>query len=108
MKHTTGPWEVNNKLTTPPGMIAISSTQVPEIVCYVGSANKDYGDKPIRNSESYIIIDSTDKANVRLVTAAPDLLEALEQLVEELPSKGTVTQLTLRDAHEAITKAKGE
>ncbi len=109
-KHTKGPWSIDQ--------IAENSDMYPDKV------------GPTKTYESTFVLDSTNdrciavlsdsdqdlntdlseqelEANARLIAAAPELLEALKQLIEELPDKGIVTQLTLRGAIRAIDKAEG-
>jgi hypothetical protein len=47
---------------------------------------------------------SITEANARLIAAAPDLLEALEEIVRKDLLAGTI----LNDARAAIAKARGE
>lgn len=59
-------------------------------------------------AENYRIASRIDrKADANLIAAAPELLEVLKQLIDEIPEQGIVTQLTLRDARAAIAKAQG-
>jgi len=51
--------------------------------------------------------DSEMKANARLIAAAPDLLEALQNMVEAHRS-GKLFASTINNAVDAITKATGE
>ena len=51
------------------------------------------------------------KANAYLIAAAPDLLEALEQMIDEYGTAGdgwTRNNKALRDAREVISKARGK
>ena len=89
-KHTPGPWRSRNRL---------------------GSGNwKDERSIGVESFEWIIAdvcgdIDHTDeaRANARLIAAAPDLLEALADLVEN----GLGTEAVKR-ARAAIAKARGE
>ena len=51
------------------------------------------------------------KANANLIAAAPDLLEALEQMIDEYGTAGDGwprNNKVLRDARTAISKARGQ
>lgn len=51
------------------------------------------------------------EANARLIAAAPDLLEALEEIVKEYcenPDNGRTLRWAIDGAKEALAKAKGE
>jgi hypothetical protein len=93
-KHTAGPWRVfdafdNLEIVT--DRLAAEDTRL--IVRFKGPPNA--------------------KANARLMTAAPDLLDALETLVERDRSEAAESGFTddemswLEDARRAIAKAKG-
>ena len=51
------------------------------------------------------LVDEEAEANARLITAAPDLLEALRSLLDALPS--ATTHPAIRSARAAIAKATG-
>ncbi len=94
MKHTLGPWSV----------VIPKSKQVR---MYVARPPEKGKAAPIVDVGGYGDTLEQDEANARLIAAAPELLEALEQILSELPDKGVITQLTLRDAVNAIAKATG-
>lgn len=86
-KHTPGPWQAqtfsSHELQTDFAMVAIGKRA--HIIGY---------------SEE-------DQANARLIAAAPDLLEALELMVDTYDNGGWPSS-TLVIARAAIAKAKGE
>lgn len=73
-KHTPGPWRVFSEGRKNPGIEAKSST----IVLY-GDDDEDCG---IRGEDS-----EEQLANARLIAAAPELLEALKELVADAKAK---------------------
>lgn len=84
MTHTPGPWEVGSFSS----VNAISDTNVKFRIADA--------------TNEYIGIDQSD-ANARLIAAAPELLEALEEIV----SKENHWDGNLTKAIKAIAKAKG-
>ena len=96
-EHTTGPWEIVG--TSYPSIKQISgpSFKVTAVLWATDLDEKDYQKR---------------MADMRLIAAAPDLLEALEELVDlfgglvsgEYPPDGFTTQ----PARDAIAKARGE
>lgn len=101
-KHTPAPWKIT------------MSGRTPE-----GSAHKhqigDYNSRTI----AYAYCQITDKkdqtfhehnANARLITAAPELLEALENIIDHYNSKDGDMKLLrhfISEGEKAITKARG-
>ena len=86
-KHTPGPWFVAG---VDGGKVSIESKHTPYV------ALVDYC--------------TSQKANARLIAAAPNLLEALEMLsnCSEYPTPKQNIALAITQAHTAIAKAKGE
>lgn len=86
--YTPGPWS-----TTAPASYRIStSADMYFTQRWVGGANKE-----------------TLTANARLIAAAPDLLEALQEAVSGLQAYASgATADTLNKAREAIAKATGQ
>jgi hypothetical protein len=93
MKHTPGPWRINT---------AIRAGEFD-----VKDANSSGGHAPIakvrgdkRRTANQAL------ANARLIAAAPDLLEALKDMLPELESIGPLEKF--ERARAAIAKATGE
>ena len=84
-KHTPGPWAYHN---TPTPFIHVAAGGLPICQIYTSTAHGQ------SMGEQF--------ANARLIAAAPDLLEALQMLLE-FPNTGPATSA----AREAITKATG-
>ena len=82
VKHTPGPWEIFSNLEVSSG---------GKIICEM----RGFKDE--------------DDANGRLITAAPDLLEALENLADYVDERAGDNECRpLENARAAIVKAKGE
>lgn len=94
-KHTPGPWAQDDSL--PHEVWAPSRRKRP--VCSVEA-----------DGSAALELDSVDWANARLISAAPDLLEALEEIVAQAEPRNAETveipQLTLEAVRAAIAKAK--
>lgn len=95
--HTPGPWEVHAEPINPlyRGIIGLGSEPNQEKPWAV-VAKRDI-DRP-----AYDIL-----ANARLISAAPDMLEALESIMLEF-GPGTMSDEAFGKAVAAISKAKGE
>ena len=91
-KHTRGPWEINSVTTVyaQNGMIQVALCKTN-----ISSPEGDTLEKA--------------RANAHLIAAAPELLEALEELLksEESPHSETVRYLAREEARAAIDKVKG-
>ena len=88
-KHTPGPWQVNNN--------------DPLQVC--DSDGEKRGCSPIANTRGKR---GEAKANARLIAAAPELLAALESLLD-YDNLGAYERANVRkQSRAAIAKAKGE
>lgn len=94
-KYTKGPWKVDGKTE-------LCITNVDDLSRFIGSAsimgNKD------NCKESY----EEAKANARLMAAAPDLLEALEEIASWTMRFQVKDHPIARMAQNAIAKARGE
>jgi len=98
MSHTPGPWKV-----VASGQIGRASAEF-----YIWSS---YGDQ--RSPSVAHIKHSTKQptlANARLIASAPDLLAALEAMLDECydTERNDAIRLAVRKARAAIAKAKGE
>lgn len=114
-KYTPGPWEVFDDGMREYGIKAVTSphgTGLDFVIC--DDVRGDYRDNQTGGSPS---------ANAALIAAAPELLEALEEVVKELyelsrdecddPSVGIfgwndINERMIPNALKAIAKAKGE
>ena len=102
MNHTPGPWVVNTAGSALGGM----PFEITEIYVY---APHTQDDTAICADVIDPITQEPSEANARLISAAPDLLEALKDLKAAIRSRGfipTVRALAKTDA--AIAKATGE
>ena len=100
MSHTSGPWKKfdgwgsdSNKPIIVDNVPDVDGKFVGNCICYVATTNSDF------------------KANAELIAAAPDLLEALRNIVRHQDSiGGELAKMsgTRRIAAEAIKKATGE
>jgi hypothetical protein len=98
MSHTPGPWVVSDDVEG----LYVSSRQSYKYVCDIEVSNPAYA-----GAES-VISKAEAQANARLIAAAPDLLEALQNLVvwvEHLPGGRSAWEYV--NALAAIAKAKG-
>jgi hypothetical protein len=88
MSHTPGPWKIG---TPPPN-----------------------GEQTIGNSQGLMVAVATTGfnvptlANARLIAAAPELLEALESMVEMVEMNGFGKAYAMDIARAAIAKARGQ
>lgn len=93
--HTAGPWFVTGQMTL--YVEARIGGGMLQEVAAVGptQADEGYGEQ--------------QRANARLIAAAPELLEALEQAVTSMQDNGWPnSHLAVRSARAAIAKARGE
>lgn len=101
-KHTPGPWRVGGGYTHNFGfdcLMVESGPADPDEAIAIASVWSDGDDGS----------DTESEANAALVSAAPDLLAALEESIEYSPYKGESEETPfLRRARAAIAKAKGE
>lgn len=103
-RHTPGPWEAEHRKSDPPdgpndpGYWSIDAT--------INHQRATYGDGPVADTmnRDYRIHPDEDRANARLIAAAPDLLDALIECHNLLALRGLEGQST--DAAKiAIAKA---
>ncbi|MBY0513161.1 MAG: hypothetical protein K2P78_04525 [Gemmataceae bacterium] len=93
-KHTPGPWDVNDDLD-----IYSSHPDMDEIVASCVGHKID--------AALFSDIPGRAEANARLIAAAPDLLDSLEQMVAESDCGRVPCMRTIDDARAAIAKAAG-
>ena len=92
-EHTPGPWMV-----TPDHDEGIGWR-------HVSSFPEGFGDIATTWSGKH---GDASEANARLIAAAPDMLDALEELVDTLDSRGVIDSFTTQSARAAIAKATGK
>ena len=100
-QHTPGPWTANKART----LIHISGESP---VCEISvSANHIHEDFP-GCKQQYI---QRQKANARLISTAPKLLEALEEVINKITILGEIGNVcvedTLMELNELVAKARG-
>lgn len=96
-KHTPGPWKTDlEKHDAPHQDIKISSPHMLGEICRVWQDDACHDNNP------------EQIANARLIAAAPELLEALEDLASESVETFAHWPDLKKQVYAAITKAKGE
>lgn len=90
-KHTPAPWEYQG------GDNASVEVNIGET-----TANIDRQDK---NTGQYVISREEMEANAKLIAAAPELLEALEELMKVYERNGQLLSFDVNIARNAIKKA---
>ncbi len=91
MNHTKGPWTVIQTRG--------SDEELPRLIITAKGKMAEYFELatiPLQTFE--------DKDNFNLISAAPDMLEALEEILNEFTNEDRVKELAIA----AIKKAKGE
>ena len=93
-KHTPGPWKV--------GRYTPNATEISILTTGGAPVTPAWGPKFYVNSEQA-------KANARLIAAAPDLLEALDAIVQRIYDGSSISPYSAeyRNALNAIAKATG-
>jgi len=102
MKHTQGPWDVQNK-----GNLYGRSAR-HEVVEGISEG----GDKPLPTIVKMPDLSDRSYANARLISAAPELLDALKEVVYSLEDGSTTSlqiklEANLPQIEKAIAKAEG-
>jgi hypothetical protein len=92
IKHTQGPWVEHDDLTVRDS----KRVEIAKINAFVDIVN--YKEPSVMAQEIL--------ANSRLIAAAPDLLKALEDLIQSSVTSASVPKMN--QAKRAIAKAKGE
>ena len=106
-KHTAGPWHYCRGKTgtgCPCGMVWSKPADF-----HVATAHKAWGDFP-DDPVAEIPVEEM-QANAHLIAAAPELLEALEGLIQYVPGgvdRDDIGRPWLKAAFQAIAKARGE
>jgi 5-methylcytosine-specific restriction endonuclease McrBC regulatory subunit McrC len=99
MTHTKGPWKIENH-TDEVGPYTSGRLEIWSNNRHIGNVNEHVDDFNI------------DKANARLIAAAPEMLAALDRtlrLLQIIESEtGYVTEVTQRDLAKLIAKIDGE
>lgn len=90
-KHTPGPWFVDHKS---PFLVRAGDDIDGRHIAHIGPAN-------------YTPRFDVDEPNAKLIAAAPDLLEALSEIIND-GGKFVMTNETHRKARAAIARAIGE
>lgn len=105
-KHTKGPWIVDDRHVHPENGLVYSQGHIEDDVIVCVDTDARVGG----------LLSETDKANLRLISAAPDLLEACKDLMRHYAagvtpstdlSGNSQTDAILRYARAAIAKAEG-
>ncbi len=78
MKHTPGPWAIENIDNVNPDLSIYSVSDLVN-----GNSNKQINICECNWRRSSI---DKDRANAKLIASAPELLEALQYLIKELPT----------------------
>ena len=91
-KHTPGPWQIGKNFGS-----VVCDTPVPGIR---GSDDTEY-------YGGHLIAESVTEANARLIAAAPELLEALKELMVAADRVSAEPVTWLGKARAAIAKAEG-
>lgn len=98
-KHTPGPWVETVVPTSAGSAIIIHSADHRIAIIYVDGIRKGIDDELPRSIEN--------RANARLIAAAPELLEELEDLVAMIDPDGPLAS-HVKSAKAVIAKATGE
>jgi hypothetical protein len=98
LKHTPGPWIADRYDVRQSGS---TGSRMVAAICYTGPHHTPASEYP----KSCRL---QDEANARLIAAAPELLEALEEMTRFCETGEYEGRDPLSAAFEAITKAKGE
>lgn len=99
-KFTPGPWFVIEDIRTEDGVEYIAGFNI----------QTEYGDELVGCEGIYGDFGG-NRYNANLMAAAPDLLEALEKMIDEYGTAGDGwprNNKALRDAREVISKARGQ
>lgn len=114
MKHTPGPWSVSNKYGSK-GAVAhasgfIAFPTMPREASEDRIDGESWLDMRTRTQPDRDAIDSEKEANARLIAAAPDMLQALKQMLDAFHHDplGCGQDAAVEAALDAVAKAQGE
>jgi len=94
-KHTKGPWKMNDSTTKSPSLLIQSETE--DIAMVIFGLRSDNTKKGNTGSTTY--------ANAKLISASPDMLEALLKIDEWINCGNHVADEYVDTVKEAIKKA---
>ena len=95
--HTPAPWEAIPSSIDAAIIVAPDSND--KTICWVSTT-----DRPKRNR---VVITPQDRANIRLIAAAPDLLAICEEIANDSKCDLVNSERRIR-LYSALSKAKGE
>ena len=98
--HTPGPWRMVRFEFLEGEELEVARYRHPDWWEVRSNPDKDY--------RSMGVSGHIGEANARLIAAAPDLLEALEDVVKQVLGAEADMWLDIKQARAAIAKAKGE
>lgn len=109
MKHTPGPWRIEDKDTFPYIEADQGKKWNNPTICHL---YQDVTPFDSVTCGAWLKAFDNATANARLIAAAPDLLNALERIVKELGASGykgdTEEPSCIHTARAVIAKARGE
>ena len=111
-KWTPGPW-VWRSISMNDGNYGVSAVSVPIVIASVHNA-ASFGDMiagALKRGGGELRQDdnATQRANARLIAAAPELYEALDQILDDMGNDGlSCCQAAKDQARAALAKARGE
>jgi len=98
-KTTTGPWKTDGHgIVTGGPDFCTSICETPVILWRTGHGGKGFKHQVKQIEQA--------QANARLIASAPDLLEALQDMIKYLDNNGKETDVS-EYARQAVAKAKG-
>ena len=100
MKHTPGPWNVHHHAH-------LQNEQWLSVLHGAWDITHNYADRPevVADAKYSAMTDEENLANAHLIAAAPDMLEALENLIKA--NWPDAIDEAFEQAKSAISKAKG-
>lgn len=108
-KHTPGPWALDNSVLVKKDGYVIVMSGVNLEVDESQNEGESWMDMRKRTEPLRAKRNAERKANMKLIVASPDMLEALEQLKDILEDDGLINAGDMRRiVNSAILKATGE